>query len=304
MTTPKVSIGLAVYNGEAYLAAAIQSILQQTFTDFELIISDNASTDRTRTICQHYAAQDRRIRYHRNATNIGGANNENLTFTLARGQYFRLAAHDDLCAPELLAQCVAVLDRDPAVVLCYTATHYINEDGRLLNTTRLQKGLLPRPSQRFRELAFRDHFCEPTYGLMRADILRKTQLQQNYTDSDRVFLCALALRGRFFEVAEPLFYKRFHPKNAHVDWRARMAWFNPAWKGKIVFPHWLQFFDYLRIIAASPIPLAEKARCYGTMVRWLATFGKNMAKDLWVALVMALHSPTWRTKDTHVYNWE
>ncbi len=88
---PKVSIGLAVYNGEKYLGQAIDSILAQTFTDFELIISDNASTDRTPEICKKYAAQDARIRYHRNPTNIGGANNENQTFRMSRGEYFRWA---------------------------------------------------------------------------------------------------------------------------------------------------------------------------------------------------------------------
>ena len=104
MNPPKVSIGLPVYNGDEFLEKAIESILGQSFTDFELIISDNASTDKTALICQTYAARDARIRYYRNATNIGGANNGNRTFLLAQGQYFRWAAHDDLCAPELIAQ--------------------------------------------------------------------------------------------------------------------------------------------------------------------------------------------------------
>ncbi|MCB0187328.1 MAG: glycosyltransferase family 2 protein, partial [Caldilineaceae bacterium] len=126
MDCPRVSIGLAVYNGEPYLADAIRSILSQSFTNFELIISDNASTDRTAAICQEFAARDSRIRYSRNATNIGGANNENRTFRLARGEYFRWAAHDDICAPELLEKSVAVLDQNPDVVLCYSMTTEID----------------------------------------------------------------------------------------------------------------------------------------------------------------------------------
>src|SRR5262245_52473779 len=97
--SPTVSIGLAVYNGGQYLAQAIESILGQSYADFELIISDNASTDETETICRSYVARDERIRYSRNATNIGGARNENLTTTLARGRYFRWAAHDDYLEP-------------------------------------------------------------------------------------------------------------------------------------------------------------------------------------------------------------
>src|SRR5438552_4723426 len=103
---PRVSIGLPVYNAENYLVEALDSILAQTFTDFELIISDNASTDRTREICKYYESSDARVHYYCNETNIGGARNANLTFKLARGQYFRWAADDDVCAPTLLEKSV------------------------------------------------------------------------------------------------------------------------------------------------------------------------------------------------------
>src|SRR6478735_5395035 len=99
---PKVSIGLAVYNGERYLDEAITSILSQTFTDFELVICDNDSSDSTPEICRRFAAADDRIRYYRNPVNIGGVRNENRTMFLARGEYFKLAAHDDRIAPEFL----------------------------------------------------------------------------------------------------------------------------------------------------------------------------------------------------------
>ena len=301
---PKVSIGLAVYNGEDYLSEAIESILNQTFTDFELIISDNASTDRTASICQRYAAQDARVRYHRNKTNIGGANNENLTMTMARGEYFRLAAHDDKLAPELLAQCVDVLDNHPEVVLCYTYIHEIDHTGRIRQTSSPRRGMATKPYRRFRELAFRDHFCEATYGLMRTAVLHQTDLQQNYTDSDRAFLCELALHGPFYVIPEPLFYKRYHQKNVYVDWRARMAWFNPKWKDTITFPNWLQFFDYLSTIYQSNISLYAKLRCYLIMVYWLLMNGKAMIKDLLVAASTILRIPIWSRKSEELYNWE
>src|SRR3712207_6191103 len=112
--SPKVSIGLPVYNGEKFIREAIDSILNQTFEDFELIISDNASTDETAAICQTYAAQDRRVRYFRNLENIGAAGNHNRVFEAASGKYFKWAAHDDLCGPNFVAECVNVLDRDPS----------------------------------------------------------------------------------------------------------------------------------------------------------------------------------------------
>lgn len=97
---PHVSIGMPVYNGGRYVKAALEAVLAQTFRDFELIISDNASTDATEAICREYAARDPRIHYSRNGENLGAARNSNRTVELATGQYFKWAHHDDLCAPE------------------------------------------------------------------------------------------------------------------------------------------------------------------------------------------------------------
>jgi glycosyltransferase involved in cell wall biosynthesis len=123
----KVSIGLPVFNGENYLEAAVDSILAQTFKDFELIISDNASTDRTQEICQRYCGRDSRVRYFRSEQNHGAAWNFNRVFELASGEYFKWAAHDDMIAPDFLQKCVAVLDEDPTVVLCHSQVQFINE---------------------------------------------------------------------------------------------------------------------------------------------------------------------------------
>ena len=108
---PRVSIGLTVFNSERYLDESIQSLLSQTFQDFELIISDNASTDRTKDIALTYAARDHRVRYVRNRMNIGVAGNFNQVFRLSSGEFFKWAAYDDLCAPDFLFRCVEVLDR-------------------------------------------------------------------------------------------------------------------------------------------------------------------------------------------------
>jgi glycosyltransferase involved in cell wall biosynthesis len=126
---PRVSIGLPVYNGERYLRESIDSILAQTFQNFELVICDNASTDATARICEEYTERDPRVRYFRNARNIGGINNANLTFERSRGELFRWAAHDDVCAPTLLERCVQVLDERADAVGVYPGTINIDEDG-------------------------------------------------------------------------------------------------------------------------------------------------------------------------------
>src|SRR6185295_20414870 len=96
---PRVSIGLPVFNGEQLLRQAVDSLLAQTFSDFELVISDNGSTDGTEAICREYAARDSRIRYLREPENRGGSWNFSRLPPLARGEYFRWSCHDDICEP-------------------------------------------------------------------------------------------------------------------------------------------------------------------------------------------------------------
>ena len=128
MNTPKLSIGIPVYNGENYLEKAIQSFLTQTFQDFEIIITDNCSTDRTQEICQKYVTLDPRVHYFRNETNLGCTGNFNRVFQYAKGKYFKWAPHDDLYEPTFLEKCVEPLERAPGVVLCYTRTTVIGVD--------------------------------------------------------------------------------------------------------------------------------------------------------------------------------
>jgi glycosyltransferase involved in cell wall biosynthesis len=284
---PKVSIGLAVFNGEKYLKEAIDSILAQTFTGFELIISDNASSDRTAEICKEYAARDSRIRYYRNATNIGGANNENRTFELSRGEYFRWAAHDDVCAPELLAKCVEILDREPSVVLCYSDIVKIDEHGREFKRLAQDKGCSTDCCERFCDLASGDHLCETTYGLIRANVLRQTELQPNYSDSDRTLLCELSLHGQFYRIPEPLFYQRDHPEKSTIVYpthQQRMLWFYPNIQKDYSFGFILsrQFTHYLRIISRAPITFDQRMRCYLYLGKWLFVHRRylSMLKEL------------------------
>lgn len=295
---PRVSVGLAVYNGEPFLRQAIESILAQTYRDFELILSDNASADRTAEICREYAARDSRIRYHRNPTNIGGVNNENQTFAMSRGAYFRLAAHDDVCAPTLLERCVEVLDSRPEVVLCHSAMVEIDAVGKELRVRNGTEGTSARPHQRFRELSWRYYPCEATYGLIRSEVLRKTRLQQNYTGSDRVLLCELGLLGPFHLITEPLFYKRYHEGNKYRDWRGRMAWFFPdlAKTGRPTFPNWLQLFDYFTTLRRVSLPWSERQLCRLWIGRWVLFHGKGLLWDLLAAAVMMVHSKAWRTR--------
>ena len=110
---PAVTIGLPVYNGEDTLEQVVDALLAQTFCDFELIISDNASTDGTEQICRAFAAANRRIRYVRQPVNVGAEDNFRFVFKAARSEYFMWAAADDLRSVDFIASNLAFLRAHP-----------------------------------------------------------------------------------------------------------------------------------------------------------------------------------------------
>jgi len=270
---------MPVFNGELYLEKALRSLLTQTFPHFELIISNNASTDKTGEICQDYAKLDSRIRYYCNEVNIGFGKNQNRVYALARGEFFLLAHHDDIRAPEYLERSISVLDSDPSVVVCYSETRDIDANDKLLPrkdpTLRLDSFSL---RDRFRDVIRMDHICEPDFGLMRMRTLNKTKLHGDYADSDRVLLAELALYGRFYKLPQCLFFRRSHPLQSTAltpDRRSRTVWFNPEKTGKLLFPHFRQFTEYLKAINRTPISMPDRIWCYLQMCRW---FGANRSR--------------------------
>lgn len=281
---PRVSIGLPVYNGAAYLAETLDSLLDQTWTDFELIISDNASTDATQDICRSYAARDARIRYLRNRENLGAAANYNRVFHLSSGEYFKWAAADDLCAPEFLERCVEVLDREASVVLCYPRAQAIDEQGKVIRDYPSKPNAASaRPQERFYEFVCVPHPCVAVFGLIRASALRRTQLIGNFASADRPLLGELSLMGRFFELPEFLFFYRNHPQQswrAYPTRQAVQAWYDPARAKKVTLPHWRLLREHLGSIRRAPLDRNERASCYLCMVWWMRKRWRRLAKNL------------------------
>ena len=273
-TRPQVSIGLPVHNGESYLEDAIDSILAQTYTDFELIISDNGSIDRTREICLEYQKMDGRVHYHRSEENIGAAPNHNLLFRLATGEYFKWAAYDDRIAPDFLDRCVGILNTHPDVVLCMPKSYRMAEDGAVLGNYEYIAGAdeLKRV-RRFRNFALYNRSGNFVYGLMRGHVVSKTLLHGSYPSSDLVFLAELALYGKFYVLPDRLFFRRSHPrqstKGALSKERARTLWFDPSLKGRIIFPKWLSLRGYLQAIKRAPMSRHERVYCYLQILNWI-----------------------------------
>ena len=269
-TAARVSVGLPVYNGQRFLEEAIDSILAQTFTDFELIISDNGSTDNTHAICTSYARRDCRIRYLRNDLNRGGAWNYNNVFAAARGEYFKWAAHDDVLSPKFLERCVEALDSNPNAVLSYTETTVIDENGVFISALNYMLDVSninasTRLQNYFNFFWHVENFhCNPVFGLIRTEVLRKTSVIGNFVASDRTLLAELALHGPFQRVPEHLFLRRDHADRSMHRYKGREAqavWFNPENKGKIMLPNWRWCWEYLCAIKRVPMSLREKLLC-------------------------------------------
>jgi len=285
---PRVSVGLPVFNGELFLEEAIDSLLRQTFGDFELIITDNASTDRTEEICRRRAEADTRIRYYRNEINIGAMGNFNRTVALSHGTYFKWAAHDDVHDIACLERCVEVLDRDPSVVLVHPRVTDIDERGDAIRKKHYGlKTHSPDVTQRFRDLIGNEYSCEAIFGLMRLDILRATPLLSNYADCDRVLLAEIGLSGRFYEIPEHLFSHREHKDRSVRQFEGRQercAWFDPRKAGKPGFPYAREFWGYVGAIRRAPIKAVERLKCLGLMANWVVVNRGGLFEDVMFAV--------------------
>jgi glycosyltransferase involved in cell wall biosynthesis len=286
----KVSIGLPVYNGKQFLGQAIESILQQTYTDLELVISDNASTDSTQEICRGFAARDSRVRYYRLPRNLGAVLNYERVYMLCHGQYFKWAAHDDAIEPQFIETCVNALDADPSVVLAYTKARFIDAQGRHLRDYSVKLATdSPRASRRFEAIACAPHRYTSNleiFGLMRKSASDTIPQQGGYAASDRVFLARLALLGRFVEVPQVLFLSRDHPNQSiktlpeHLRRKRSVLsriighgqlppaeWFDPKYIGKITFPEWRLAWEYLTSVQYGDVAVSERVLVAGSVVK-------------------------------------
>jgi len=280
-----ISVGMPVFNGERYLESAIRSILGQTFPDFELIISDNASTDRTAQICRDFAAQDDRIVYTRNSQNIGAARNYNAVFALAAGRYFRWANADDVSARTLHAACMKVLDDNPDAVLCYGKTQLIDSDGRFLQDYADNLDLpQARPSERFRRFFESVGLTNAIYGLMRTSAMKRTALMGTgrLPAADIPFMAELVLHGKFLELPETLFFRRMHASASSGDRtdQVRQTEFWSGQRGSFTLPAWRFHWAKIRGIARAPVQLSEKARLMLHVARQMYWDWGRLAKEL------------------------
>lgn len=203
-----VSIGMPAFNEAAHIGEAIASLLGQTYPHFELIISDNASTDGTYDIILDHAARDPRIKPVRNERNVGALSNFASVRDRACGEYFMWAGAHDRWHPSFISKLVPVLENDPRVVLAYPLSMLIDAEGRELGimSDRIDtRGLAA--AERFRKFVSEIRDCNMLHGLIRRRVVADLKCKAVW-GSDILLLAELALRGSFAQLPEVLFYRR------------------------------------------------------------------------------------------------
>jgi glycosyltransferase involved in cell wall biosynthesis len=275
-----ITVGLPVYNREKYIGKSLDSLLGQTFTDFELVISDNASTDGTGAICREYAERDPRIRYHRSPENVGANRNFNRVFELARGKYLKWCTSDDFWAAEMLEKTYPVMEGDPSIVLCYPKTTIVDADGTPQEPYEDNLHLVDDdPAERFIQLLNRIGLCHQHLGLIRRDLLARTALLGDHIACDLNLLAELTLYGKFYEYPERLFFRRLH--SASSSWERNWQHDRAARERQLDFTDprrvlgvqnhlWRRHLAFLAAVRRAPLTLAQRRRLYAFLLRRMA----------------------------------
>jgi glycosyltransferase involved in cell wall biosynthesis len=277
---------MPVYNGERYLPRTLDSILGQSVTNFELIISDNASTDGTEKICTEYARTDARIRYCRQPSNIGAPKNWNFVAQEASGKYFKWASANDLYDRQFLAKCLAVLEENAAVVLCYSDTVLVDELGAAMSECADALNVTSsEPFERFRNLLTNMGLNNAQAGLIQTDVLLKTRLEGSYPGSDIPLMAELALYGEYRRIPEPLFFRRMSPDAATTlaPKNEMQQFFEPNATGPM-YHYWPYHLDLIRAVLRAPLPIGVRSRCLLFTLRMMYWRRSALAREAYHAL--------------------
>ena len=291
---PRVSIGMPVYNGELFIRQSVESLLAQTYGDFELVITDNASTDGTEEVCRDLEKKDKRVRYVRNDKNLGGPGNFRRVFALCSGEYHKWSTADDFWAPTVIEKCVAVLDREPDVVLCYPKSNLVNASGGLIehyeDSLHLQE---PSPRDRFVRVIEETRLCHAHLGVIRRAAMKRTALIGGELASDIRFLAEISLYGKFYVIPEYLFNRRFHETSSswergtkegveEKDWDRQRAYYDPERMtlSGISMSYLRRYANLLWAVTHAPISTREKARIYRYLVRKMKQERGLLKKEL------------------------
>jgi len=283
ISTPRISIGMPVYNGAETIQGSIEALLAQTESDFELIVSDNASTDSTESVVRELATRDDRIRYVRQRINLGANANYSYVAQVARGDYLKWASASDWCAPTFLERCLAALESDPDAVLAAPRTRLFESD-RSRAQDYADDVEIPgdTPSLRLHQLYERMRLNNAFNGLIRLAALRRTLLVPPYQQADMVLMGHLALLGKFLLVDEPLFYRRMDPATATAlkDADGVRRHHYPTLTARALLQTWKRHAGWLRAAFSAEMDAGERLKVLNFVARQLYWDRRALAADL------------------------
>lgn len=244
---PRITIGLPVYNGAGTVGRALDSLLAQSCGDFELVVSDNASTDATESICRDYAKADPRIRYLRQPTNIGAPQNFGALLGEADSTYFMWAGCDDVWLPEFVARNIAALEARPDAVCSVSRVEFFDATGATVDAVGppearhpLEGGTFPldgTPAENLVAFLERPQCNTRFYGVHRTAVIRRCYAaDERYLASDWVVMARTLAFGKHHEVPEVLLRRSVHGESADVT-RLILAT-NPSWFSRRWLPMW------------------------------------------------------------------
>ena len=257
-----VTVCVPVYNGERFLAQCLDSLLAQTYANFVLIISDNASTDRTREICQKYVKADSRIRYHRNQVNVGMYGNYNRVLGLVETPYLKLANADDFWAPEMLADAIEQMERDPSLVLCHPRAVLVDEHGSEIRRYERPLHLMEdEPAVRFRRVLTELGLVNQLMGVLRTAAVRSMLPFMSHPPADSVFLAELGLHGKIMELPKFQYFRRVHEECSSWDRKSeshQIRLVSGEGTRRVRLPTWKYHWGLVRRVLHSPLGFGPK----------------------------------------------
>jgi glycosyltransferase involved in cell wall biosynthesis len=289
-TVPKICIGMPAYNSEATIGVAIESLLGQSFGDFELIVSDNASTDSTRDIVESFAQHDRRICYVRQSENIGANRNYTAVARAARGEYFKWAASSDWCAPTFLEKCLMSLEQNSDAVLAAPRTRlFAGELATAIDYEYDIEVLDFTPAARFITLRNNLALNNSVNGLIRRESLRRTRLLDPFYGADIVLLGQLAMLGKIVRLDEFLYYRRMEVATATSlqDFESMRKHHYPQMSAKVLFQTWKLYCGWIRACTRTRMSMAERTQVLSCLVRMCYWDRRSLEHDIWDAFQYA-----------------
>ncbi|MBE9042607.1 glycosyltransferase family 2 protein [Oscillatoriales cyanobacterium LEGE 11467] len=274
---------MPLYNAERYLPRLFDSLLAQDYSNFEVVVSDNASDDRTPEICQNYIRRGLPVRYHRNPSNIGQIDNFNCVLKLSRGKYFRWVGSDDWFDASYTRKCVEQLEARPDIVGVTTYQDHITDEGNRYYQEYTGKRLeSPIPHLRFRQMVWfmtaHYGYIDPIYTMMHREMLLKTHKIRPVPRMDQVLSVEIALLGAFEHIPECLSHRRREDFSRTTS-KALSDRYQPGTQKNLIDPIVGVASAFGAVVWASDLKILEKLLCLEAIVGFA---GKRMWRKMYL----------------------